>query len=275
MRSSPGILTGISQPIRWRIRLGTLLALASVLAACKPTPDFPTSSGLRNQKGVPAESLGLLQAETIGRPLDGPTWIAHVNLVDLDQDGLVDVLACEARTNEILWLRQSPEDVFTEQVLFSGLKAPVRVEAADMDGDGDLDLLVSVMGYVFPNNDMIGEVVILENDGNQVFSAHTVLENTYRVTDIQAGDFNGDGRLDLAVAQFGYDQGRVIWMERTGPWSFREHVLIELSGAIHGLVEDFNGDTRPDIVALVSQQWEEVYYFENKGKGAFGNRSID
>ena len=215
-----------------------------------------------------------MRMQAIGQPLDGPTWVANVNTGDLDQDGLVDVLACEARTNQVLWLRQTSRGVFDEQVVSSDLKAPVHVEAADMDDDGDFDLLVSVMGFVFPNNDRIGEIVILENDGHQVFAPHKILENTYRVTDTRAGDFNADGRMDLAVAQFGYDQGRVIWMERTGPWTFQEHVLIELSGAINVCVDDFNGDALPDIVALVSQQWEEVYYFQNKGNGTFEKKRI-
>ena len=30
-----------------------------------------------------------------------------------------------------------------------------------------------------------------------------------------------------------------------------------------------SGDSRPDIVALISQQWEEVHYFENQGAGRF------
>ena len=41
-----------------------------------------------------------------------------------------------------------------------------------------------------------------------------------RVTDIRAGDFDGDGRLDLAVAQFGYDQGEINWLRNLGGWQF-------------------------------------------------------
>jgi hypothetical protein len=50
-------------------------------------------------------------------------------------------------------------------------------------------------------------------------------------------------------------------------------MLLELSGAINAAVGDFNGDGKPDIVALVSQQWEEIYLFENTG-GAFTRRRI-
>lgn len=196
-----------------------------------------------------------------------PPWIAHVAAVDLDRDGLLDVLACEAQENQLLWLRQTSPGVFNEQVIASGLKAPVHVEAADLDGDGDLDLLVGSMGFVFPNNDRIGTVFVLENDGRQNFTAHVVLEHTDRVTDVRAADLNGDGRIDLALAQFGYDQGSVAWLERIGAWEFRRHPLLELSGAINVVVADFNGDGRPDLAALLSQQWEEIHLFENTGAG--------
>jgi hypothetical protein len=66
----------------------------------------------------------------------------------------------------------------------------------------------------------------------------------------------------------------VSWLERTGPWEFRRHVLLELSGAINVCVADFNGDHKPDIVAVVSQQWEEIYYFENLGGGEFFKKRI-
>jgi FG-GAP-like repeat len=101
-----------------------------------------------------------------------------------------------------------------------------------------------------------------------------VLENTSRVTDVRVADLNHDGQLDLVLAQFGYDQGEVSWLERTGPWEFRRHVLLELSGAINVCVADFNGDGQPDVAALLSQQWEEIYYFQNEGRGRFTKNRI-
>lgn len=211
----------------------------------------------------------LLTPRPVGKAFDRPPWIAHVTAADLDQDGRTDILFCEAQDNEVRWLRQTAPGVFEEKLLAKDMRAPVHVETADMEGDGDLDVLVASMSVVFPHNDRIGTVFILENDGHQNFTPHIVLENTSRVTDVRAADLNGDGKMDLALAQFGYDQGEVTWLERTGPWEFRRHVLLELSGAINVGIADFNGDHRPDIVALISQQWEEVHYFQNEGGGRF------
>jgi hypothetical protein len=232
------------------------------------------------KKPAPAPSpratadLSYLRPQAIGAAIDGPPWIAHVLPVDLDKDGLLDLVFCEARENRVVWLRQTSPGVFEEKTLASNLRAPVHVEAADLDGDGDIDLVVASMGEVFPNNDRIGTVFILENDGHQNFTPHIVLENTSRVTDVRVADLNNDGRLDLVLAQFGYDQGEVSWLERTGPWEFRRHVMLELSGAINVCVADFNGDGKPDVVAVLSQQWEEIYYFQNDGRGNFTNKRI-
>ena len=253
-----------------------LLALGLAAGGGCRKLDRPNASARPPRQTVadPNAYLTYLRPREVGKPLTQPPWIAHVINVDLDRDGRDDVLACDSKENKILWLRQAAPGQFEEIVLEEVSKAPVHVEAVDMDADGDLDLLVSVMGYVFPNNDKIGEVVILENDGRQRFTRHVLLANTSRVTDIRAADFDEDGQLDLFVGQFGYDQGEVRWMRRTGRWTFDHEILLDLSGAINVCVSDFNGDGHQDAVALISQQWEEIYLFLGDGKGRFTRKLV-
>jgi hypothetical protein len=220
------------------------------------------------------EDLGRYSRESIGNPYEGKPWISHVLVVDLDRDGRQDIVACDDKAQAVVWLRQTAPGKFAESTLMAGLPAPVHVEATDIDGDGDLDLLVSCMGEVFPNNEKIGSVIILENDGTQHFTKHVIADHIARVTDIRAADFDGDGKLDLAVAQFGYDQGEIRWMRNLGNWQFESHNLLNLSGTINVCVTDLNGDRTPDIVAIVSQQWEEIHLFENDGKGNFTDRIL-
>lgn len=213
-------------------------------------------------EGVSPRSIGA----SVG-PDDRPL-VANVAIVDLDGDGLQDILVADAAANVITWIRQAPAGTFTEHTI-GEVAGPAHVQAVDMDGDGDLDVLVASLGVLFPNNAKIGAVIVLENDGRQSFTKRVLVDQIARVSDVRAGDLDGDGDLDLAVAQFGYDQGETRWMENKGNWQFDSHVLQSLSGPINAEIADVDGDGDLDIVSLVSQEWEEIYVFENDGRGRF------
>jgi hypothetical protein len=216
-----------------------------------------------------AEQIDFLDKLPIGAEFSEPPLIAHIQAVDLDNDNLLDVVLCDDRGNFVSWIQQKPEGTFTETVLADELIAPAHVEVIDFDFDGDKDLMVAVLGMLFPNNDKIGSVVILENDGNQNFKKHIVAEKIARVSDVRAGDLDGDGDMDLAVAQFGYDDGETRWIENLGNWKFESHILQYLSGPINVEIVDIDDDNDLDIISLVSQEWEEIYCFINDGTGQF------
>jgi len=210
----------------------------------------------------------------IGKKSDAAPWIAHVRAFDLNQDGLMDAIGCEAKHDEVIWLRQNDQGQFQEVLLASDMQAPVHAEVYDLDADGDFDILVSCMNIVFPNNDKIGALIALENDGSENFTKRILLKGVERVTDARAHDMDGDGNLDLVVGQFGYDQGEVRWMKKVGPWQYESESLLHLSGLINVCIDDFNSDGHPDIAAQLSQQWEEIHLFENDGKGSFTSNII-
>jgi hypothetical protein len=216
------------------------------------------------------ERIEFLTPMAVG-PAVGPDdrpLVANVAAVDLDGDGLTDIVLADGAANRVTWIRQAPAGAFTEQLL-ADVAGPAHVHPVDLDRDGDLDVAVASMGVLFPNNAKIGAVVVLENDGRQNFTRRVLIDQVARVSDVRAGDLDGDGDLDLSVAQFGYDQGETRWMENVGGWRFESHVLQTLSGAINAEIADVDGDGDLDIVSLVSQEWEEIYVFVNDGHGAF------
>ncbi|MDF1574765.1 MAG: VCBS repeat-containing protein [Bacteroidales bacterium] len=192
------------------------------------------------------EKKDFLVRRHIGLDYDTKPMISHVLAEDLDQDGLMDVIVCDALDNFVSWIRQYPADTYTETVLASDLIAPVHAQAIDFDGDKDL--LVAVLGLLYPSNDKIGSIVYLENDGDFHFKKHTIIERIARVSDIRAGD------LDLfAVSAFNLwenpEAQSFIWLENVGDMEYVRrdiasdptHLMVMQSG-------DFNQDGLVDFV---------------------------
>jgi hypothetical protein len=63
-------------------------------------------------------------------------------------------------------------------------------------------------------------------------------------------------------------------MENTGNWTFKSHVLQNLSGPINVEILDVDEDGDLDFISLVSQEWEEIYCFVNDGKGNFQQKLL-
>jgi len=196
------------------------------------------------------EKIDFLDQMPIGDKFTDPPLISHVLATDLDGDGLMDVIVCDCKNNTVSWIRQFPLGTYTEKILAKDLIAPAHVQVIDFDKDGDKDIMVGVLGMLFPNNDKIGSVVVLENDGKFNFKKHVIVDKIARVSDVRAGDLDNDGDLDLAVAQFGYDDGETRWIENLGNWKFQSHNLQSLSGPINVEIVDIDKDGDNDIVSL-------------------------
>ena len=128
------------------------------------------------------------------------TGIGDFRVVDLDQDGNVDLVGRRQFVDDIGWLRGvgdgtfetfaslSPDDTFT--ALFDDQSRDFQI--IDLDDDGDLDI---VQGRVVNRG-----IQILENDGSLNFTETQVLGAANRndfISALQVADFTGDGNLDI------------------------------------------------------------------------------
>ncbi|MGH7222400.1 MAG: FG-GAP-like repeat-containing protein [Gemmataceae bacterium] len=217
-----------------------------------------------------------------GPPDVSPPHISNVNLVHLFDPKKLDVLACEMQGGAVLLLQPYlPQPKW--RVLYGpgpnkGFH-PAHTEVVDLDKDGIPDILVANLGSFLPTDRRCGSVVWLRGRGQGRYEPIALLKDKGRVADVQVSDFNGDGKLDLIVASFGWKSiGEIYYLEnRTDDWNkprFTVNLIEERHGAIHVPIADLNGDGKPDFVALISQEHEVIVAFLNDGKGRFDKRTL-
>lgn len=260
------------------LRVGLLAFLALLLPALtfwlaprvpslQPPPQVYSGGTSYPPSPLPFQHVPLAN-ESPGLPL-----ITNVQILDFDGDGRNDVLACDASRSQISLFRRQPDGRWDETPLITDVAAPAHATAVDIDGDDDLDIVVSILGNILPDDNVIGRVELFERAGES-FIRHVLLEDVRRVADVQPGDLDGDGDIDLAVAVFGYSHGSVMWLENRGELQFRDHLLLNAPGAIHVPVADYDGDGDLDIAVNITQDEEELWGFENLGEGRFQPRLL-
>ncbi len=101
-----------------------------------------------------------------------------------------------------------------------------------------------------------------------------VVDNLFRMADMNVLDLNDDGRPDFIVSGFGAVFGNVSWYESQPDGSYEEHVLVALPGAVKTEPYDFNGDGLLDIMVLLSDAREGLHILENLGDNEFELHTI-
>ncbi|MCC7439246.1 MAG: VCBS repeat-containing protein [Armatimonadetes bacterium] len=214
--------------------------------------------------GFSAQPIGLA-IDTASRPA-----IGHVNVVDLDQNGQNDLLVCDAGGELLSWIHRVGS-VWREDTI-AQLPNPGHAEVLDFNGDGALDVVVACIGSMAPTDAPVGAVGLLINDGAMNFKGKVILDSIGRAADVQPGDLDGDGDVDFAVADFGYlNRGGVGWIEQKEAGQFEYHIISRKAGAINVPIADLNGDHQLDIVAVISQEHEEVSVLLNQKKSGKKN----
>jgi hypothetical protein len=119
---------------------------------------------------------------------------------------------------------------------------PTSVAVGDFNGDGKLDLAVTNYGGDCCNSP--GTVSILLGDGTGHFTLASSLAVGDNANSVAVGDFNGDGKLDLAVASIGGSTVSILLGDGTGNFTLTASPPVS---AWFVAVGDFNGDGKLDL----------------------------
>ena len=136
----------------------------------------------------------------------------------------------------------------------SGEEITYSVAVADVNGDGKPDVVMA------SNGDVNGNVSVLRGNGDGTFqTAQTYNSGAYSAQSIAVADVNGDGRLDLVVAnecakpactQGWGASGVVSVLLGHGDGTFESGYIVGSGGAdaTSVTVADVNGDGKPDVI---------------------------
>ncbi len=180
--------------------------------------------------------------------------VGSVFAVDVDGDGDMDVLSGsddhirygEDRSN-VLWYENDAHENFTPHRVDPSRWTVEAVSAADLDGDGDVDLLSGGSSGV----------AWYKNDGHEGFTLNWLESGT--AYSVMAVDVDGDGDLDIVST--GATNTRLTWNENDGQGNFPARTYGSNMGGVRSiLAADMEGDGDLDMLSAANP---EILWYEH------------
>jgi len=195
----------------------------------------------------------------------GTSWSEHlvdgsINNVrsvcsgDFDGDGDLDVLGSSRSTSgadHIAWWENidGTGTVWVKHVVDNSIEDAGPVRSADIDGDGDEDVLSTLADYH-------GEIIWWENDnGSGTIWIEHIVDDFQNVADVHPEDVDGDGDIDVLATAKGTSEEEISWWENENSigtiWT--KHIVdLDFKGATSVYAADVNGDEKMDVLGAAS-----------------------
>jgi hypothetical protein len=210
-----------------------------------------------------------------GKSLELGSRPKALELGDFDGDQVLDLAVSLPDGQAIAVLVNQGDGAFASPSLLALAQEPAALAAADLNGDGDLDL-----GVAGTESTGLSFTSVLFSRGNGSFKEPLRLRMGLVPTALTAGDFNGDGTVDLAAASLGTFAGFAptitVFSNRGGESFELKSEVLAAPSPVFLVSEDIDQDSDADLVQISSGQGsaDAVWLIENDGAGNFHPASI-
>ncbi|MEX0936893.1 MAG: VCBS repeat-containing protein [Pirellulales bacterium] len=188
-----------------------------------------------------------------------------VAAADFDNDGDLDIIRSQWGRSALYWYENDGDETFTEHLINSNTpnaRSPQSVRVADIDGDGDVDVVVGTRGS--------DGVQWLDNDGHGNFETR-LISLSGSAYSMAVADVDRDGLIDIVAAHRQLNQ--IIWHRNNGDLTFTELIVDDNVVQAHGVaVADLEGDGTMDILAVSLD--DQLLRFVHRGDGVFSKQLI-
>lgn len=177
-----------------------------------------------------------------------------IGAVDLDNDGDIDIFSGSQNGNTLDWWENitGTGTTWSFHPINSSFNGPYRMECADLDGDGDPDIVAG--GYSSPN------LAWYENIGAG-WAEHSIA--SLRTRALEAADIDFDGDIDLIVDDF-YSHTFVVFENVDGSGiNWVEGTISEAFNSVYSIAA-FDADHEGDPDLMIGAAYG-VFFYKNHG----------
>jgi hypothetical protein len=199
--------------------------------------------------------------------------IQVLRIADINCDGRLDLVGVQNYWNKaFVWLQQTDGLLVLDQTPGLGDVAARDVAIGDIDGDGRPDLIVALRAQDAITANIA--IFLQQPDGRFAPPRYLSTGTNYGIWGVAVGDFNGDGRLDIAGTTSANKPAPLLVFLQTADGSFpAATALPTMDGAYGVMAGDINGDGRMDLV-VHHEGWFQVGIYLQKTDGTLAPEEL-